>query len=271
MFKFIGFVLVIGFVMVLGSGSLLAAEANDALRHHFRSTEYFMHKQYYAVTLEFDKAIRLNPMKQYQAFQAPMFPLTYLLGVTNVENRAPRYEKPPLSVLRIAGEILAGTVGGFAGVVGPISVFSSGESEDWGGFFAVLCVVPITYPLGSAIGVYLVGNIGNETGSFLATLGGSILGFGVVIAGLAGAIAVEERTEDLLGIAIYTTAWAPTIGATIGLNLTRRYKSPPAAKTALINLIDGQISLAVPTIYLRPDSFDEGNLIQNVDLMKMSF
>ncbi len=87
--------------------------------------------------------------------------------------------------------------------------------------------------LGSSIGVYLVGNIGNETGDFLATLGGGILG------GLAGIFIFTAIIKDLDNGAVVLVG--PPIGATIGFNLTRRYKSPPAS--------DSQMSPAAPPIY----------------------
>ena len=64
---------------------------------------------------------------------------------------------------------------------------------------------------------------------------------------------------------------AAAIAATAGFNLTRRYKSPPASEAALINLSDGQMSLAVPTIYFRPNPFDGRSLSQSVDLVKVKF
>ena len=93
--------------------------------------------------------------------------------------------------------------------------------------------------VGVPVGVYLVGNTGNETGSFLATLGGSFI----------------------LG----------PIGAAIGFNMTRRYKSLPASGNALINFREGQMGLAVPTISFYPDRYARGAFTQRVDLVKVRF
>ena len=64
---------------------------------------------------------------------------------------------------------------------------------------------------------------------------------------------IDENLAEGLGmIGLMTIA---LIGAIIGFNKTRRYKSPPAeSETALINSMDGQRSHAVPRIYVRPDS-----------------
>jgi hypothetical protein len=69
----------------------------------------------------------------------------------------------------------------------------------------------------------------------------------------------------------YGAFFGASIGATIGFNLTRRYKSPHASETALINFSNGQMSLAVPSIYIRPDALDRRNLSQNVDLVRVRF
>ena len=162
-----------------------------------------------------------------------------------------KYEKPPLSGARIASEIL-GSVGGeiLGGIVGVYigARIAGREGAGW--------VVGST--IGTATMVYLVGNIGNQTGSFWATLIGSILGVGVEV------IASENIILLMASIAV------PPIFTTIGFNLTRRYKSPPASETALINFSEGQMRLAIPTMYSQPNSFG-GTLTRRVDFVKVRF
>ncbi|MBM3242650.1 hypothetical protein FJZ31_40840 [Candidatus Poribacteria bacterium] len=151
--------------------------------------------------------------------------------------------------------VLAGVVGGVtAGIAADYIVCKECDVQFW-------MAVATGISLGSSIGVYIVGNIGDETGSFLATLGGSMLG---EVVGFAA-----TYTTGAPGLLVML--FGPPIGATIGFNKTRRYKSPPTSETALINLGDGQVSLVVPSIYFRPDPFDGRNLIQNVDLVRMKF
>ena len=127
--------------------------------------------------------------------------------------------KPPLSVGRIVGEILAGGVGGvvvgFVGLVVGINYamhyLPMGKCNP-----VVDYAIRIGSVLGSTIGVYVVGNIGNGTGSFLATLGGSILG------GLVGWSALVLG-QPLVGLSALVLG--QPIGATLGFNLTRKYKS----------------------------------------------
>lgn len=102
------------------------------------------------------------------------------------------------------------------------------------------------YVIGSAFGVYIVGDTDEETGLFWATFVGSLAG---------GCLFVVP---------------AP-IGATIGFNATRKYKTPPAPETGLLNFRNGEIALGVPTIHLQPDPFVEKMLYQNVDLVTIRF
>ena len=171
------------------------------------------------------------------------------------ESKDQKSVKPPLSPIRISGEILAGVVGGTVlGIVGYAATFGMDEGILSG----------IGYLLGSSISVYKVGNIGNQTGSFSKTI---VLGWA---AGFGAAYSIMQEpphSMDLVGAIIILTVIP--IGNTIGFNLTRRYKSPPAFETALINFKDGQMNLAVPTTYFRPDSFV--GITQRVNLLRVRF
>ena len=152
--------------------------------------------------------------------------------------------KPPLRSGRVIGEILAGTgvgiVGGITGYgLGRIIAGEPEYGDDIGVYLVYLGMASVGYFLGVPAGVYLVGNNGNETGSFGAAFFGNLL-FG-------------------------------PIGATIGFNMTRRYKLPPVYENALINFSDGQMSLAVPTISFDSDRYARGSFTQRVDLVKMGF
>ena len=211
---------------------------------------------------EVDRSISLE---QYQAPQSSLFlqlsDQTYPLGVTDAEGRKQNTDRPPLNAIRIIGEILAGEVGGIGGAV---AGFAVGFVMDHAIFVSLLevteeleglgpCMVigaVAGYTFGIAGGVYLVGSIGNETGSFWAALAGSSVG--------------------ILGIWAYGIG--PPVGATIAFNLTRRYDSPRTeSRTALINFSHGQMSLAVPSVYFRPHPFDAGSLSQSVDLVRVRF
>ncbi len=198
---------------------------------------------------------------------------TDLFG-TDVENRARQPEKPPISDGKVIGEILAGGAGGIAfgfggaiigyGLEKDLTGCEPGGWLDFCGFIGAFIGGSTGIILGSSLGVYAVGNNGNETGSFLATwggsLGGGIVGFLAWMPVLRADFPDENTALLLLPVA---TAIGATIGAMIGFNMTRRYKSPPAVGSALINFSEGQTSLAVPTLSFRPAPY--------VDLVQVRF
>ena len=79
--------------------------------------------------------------------------------------------------------------------------------------------------LGSFLGVYLIGNIGNKTGSFLATFGGSVLPASGCFA--YGYLRGSFRDASIVVVWVFvaTAVFFPSLCATIGFDLTRRYKN----------------------------------------------
>jgi len=153
----------------------------------------------------------------------------------NVENKKQNHLKPPRSVGRIACEILAGTTTGLA-VALPVAYVTDIVLVDTKSHFVefeflVMFVIVFTllYGLASAVGVYLVGNIGKQTGSFLLTLGCGFLGGLVmlvmlpVLFVLSGVliVGVERIVLWTLGVLVLLI---PPIIATIVFNLRRRHK-----------------------------------------------
>jgi len=134
----------------------------------------------------------------------------------------------------------------------------------------IMCLaVPSAYGLGCAVGVYFVGSRGKQTGSLLATLGGSLLGM-FVMALLLFYIGAAEKYVVMLGrekIVLWPLAFiaAPSV-ATLGFNLTRRYeiqeKRTNIAKSgARITLIVLAVCSIVPIWMYRSDVGDIGFLI----------
>ena len=166
---------------------------------------------------------------------------------TNVETPKQDRRKPPRSLGRIACEILAGAVTGAvtASAFAYLSLYVVGYGTEIAGLgkgcmdgllivailgmIMVFVAVPF-YIVGCTVGVYLVGRIGNQTGSFLATLGGVFLGLPVMVL-LVFYIFMAEQYSMTLGIQ-KIILWplvflAAPIGAALCFNLTRRYKEPP--------------------------------------------
>lgn len=158
----------------------------------------------------------------------------------NIENIKQNPQKPPISIGRIACEILAAAVAGLA-VALPIACITGIVLVDEGSCFAgfgllaiFACVFPPLYGLGGAVGVYLVGTRGKQTGSFLLTLGG---GFLTGLLTLVMISIASYLTDDELISIVFFLLWpffvllSPPIVATISFNLTRRYKESPRLKS----------------------------------------
>jgi hypothetical protein len=169
---------------------------------------------------------------------------------TIVENEKHAHQKPPLSVGRIAGEILAVTAVGCVVAVLATYVLLAGSGGDCMGFgrlAAALFVFPTVYGLASTVGVYLVSNRGKQTGSFLLTLGCG-LGGGLVMFVLLPLVLFHTSAFDAFRrplpasgpietiylivqsvVLLGSVLLIPPITATLGFNLTRRYKEPPSS------------------------------------------
>lgn len=130
---------------------------------------------------------------------------------------------PPLSGNRVVGEALLGGLFAVGGAVGGAYLGASIElSNGCSGEFCGLGGAVLGGAAGLAfvtpLGVYLAGNTNGETGSFGATLGGSVLG---TLAGIGLAAASQDE-----GVALAALAIGPVAGSMIGFNLTRRYDQP---------------------------------------------
>jgi predicted MFS family arabinose efflux permease len=157
----------------------------------------------------------------------------------NVENKEQSRQKPPLSLGRIIGEIFAGMASGLivalpvAFVSGIGAIIASDEEVSCFGPALTLatsvCVLVIVllmlYGPACAIGVYLVGRTGKQTGSFLAALGGGFLAGPVILVMLYLACHLSEAMMVMLFCLLLILALLISpILATLGFNLTCRYK-----------------------------------------------
>ena len=170
-------------------------------------------------------------------------------------------EIPPLNLLRISGELVAGVGAGYVagiglGVTGVTLAFAAGAPAEFStmgyGFLGFI----IGYPIGNTIGVYLIGNLGDETGEFWNTLLGSIIG------GIGGFYFIATTTEYLPYIVL------SPIGATIGFNLSRRYEQSRNSN-ALLNIKNNKLSMNWPDTYYKYSAGGRGEI--TVDLIKYSF
>ena len=125
--------------------------------------------------------------------------------------------------MSFAVRMLVGFVDGmvFFGGVG-------GEADTRIAFMAIFSkVTPVVYGIAGAVGVYLLGSRGNQTGSLMLTLAFGFLAGLLMLAMLPLAKLLPEAL-----IVVFFCSFGPLvllaapIAATIGFNLTRRYKEP---------------------------------------------
>ena len=162
------------------------------------------------------------------------------------------------SKLQLAGEFTAGVAGGFVGGAATFYIgglFVSGDLSETDVYGLALPAIYVGYPLGSAIGVYLIGSLGDETGSFKTTAAGAIGG------GILG---------SLVGLLGFPPGYVvcPPLGAMIGFNKGRR---DAVFSSALINVEDDEARIGVPAVYYRRSSFDRGLILQSVDVVRVTF
>jgi F0F1-type ATP synthase assembly protein I len=114
------------------------------------------------------------------AFQA-MALVFYARAEERVPHPSPSFEqgenletKPPLEPRRLFGELLAGIVGGAAlGYLGHRITYQ--KSSGWLNLGGVPGAI-VGFSIGTSLGVWAIGSAGNQTGSFLAAMLGTVLG-----------------------------------------------------------------------------------------------
>jgi len=168
-------------------------------------------------------------------------------------------EPDPVKPEKIAGEVFVG--GGTALLLGVLgaglgyAMTYNGNRDEWfntSGVPGAVVGYAITSNIGCALGVYLIGNSGNEKGSFSATLGGSLTG-SLVGGGLVFLLYKANHNEGSPAPYFFIAAVAQTTGAVIGFNHSRK-KKVEAPSGALLNLDNGRLSLAFPQVDLSTDS-----------------
>ena len=146
----------------------------------------------------------------------------------NIENKKQNRQKPPLSFLKIAGEILVGLALGFIllWVVYCAGFGLIGSNKPMAALFFLLFFVscPLLYGIGCTVGVYLVGSIGKQTGSLSLSLVGSFM-FGIVVLFPSFSL-LDSRKVNL--VLLLLLLLIPPIMATLCFNLNRRYKESPS-------------------------------------------
>lgn len=188
------------------------------------------------------------------------------------ENQIRYNKKPPLNYGRILGEIVLGGIGGiglgYAGArIGGQSFECEGEDGFLCGLYGALIGASIGWMAGSTAGVYVVGNAGDERGSLMATLLGSLGGIliGTVI---SGALLQDDDESPMIFLTVPPISAA--IVAAFAFNSSRRYRSISSSASGLIDIRDGRVRFNVPSIYLYQTRMD-GKISRSVNLLWATF
>jgi len=184
---------------------------------------------------------------------------------------------PPLDPYRIAGEAVSGAFVGAIGGFGTMYLFQLplfgsvadvyGDDLGWS-----MISTDIGWILGNQFGAYIVGNLGNETGSLPKTLiYGTAISLGIQVLAFGAEYYYTSHVTDgpsntpIFGIIEVT---APIIGSVIGFNLTRRYKTACRRGKGLISINNKKLRVNVPGMFLHLLYGDE---VVGIRLFNMNF
>jgi len=164
-------------------------------------------------------------------------------------------EKPPLSALRIGGEIATGSILGYG------SAHLLVRHSDSYGVAYLGAVGALTF--GTALGVYIIGTLENQKGSYIATLFGSIAGL-FIGTSLSSRYSDSEAKIDIFFLVV------PVL-STIAFNITRKYDFDYQNKGLTnVNLISKSAKLGIPNIYF--SDFQQSNIISiNTEVINVKF
>lgn len=177
-------------------------------------------------------------------------------------------EPGPVKSDKVVGEIFAGGAGSLlVGVLGAGIGYSLTYNENEGDWFnlsglpGAVIGYAIASNLGCALGVYLIGNSGDEKGSFGDAFGGSLVG-SLLGGGLSYLIAQTNKDTDGIPYeyAVFVVGGQVT-GAIIGFNHSRKKKAEIPSE-GLLNINGGKLSLAFPQVDISKDSDYKVNLFQ---------
>jgi len=187
---------------------------------------------------------------------------TSLLPKSNIQ-----YEKTSQKTnSTVVGKLFFGSIGSFGfGIIGGIIGSNLTNDEGWfAGLYEAIIGYLIGSTLGSSIGVYTSAS-GDETGSFVTTLGGSILGTAVGI----GLLYSTAEDNGVIGFIGYTLA--QSAGATIAFNASVRKHEYNFANDAMFQLKEGKWNVSYPTIHLVSHPLQPDQLIKTISLVSLEF
>jgi hypothetical protein len=121
--------------------------------------------------------------------------------------------------------------------------------------------------LANTLGVYIIGNLGDQEGTILNTFLGSLIG---TIASMGLIVTLDNDMDKNEPFDSTLLLLSQTAGSVITFNMTRKvvaYKS----KDSLLSFKDGNWSLCYPPIYLESNPLQTDDWIQKVNLLSVNF
>jgi hypothetical protein len=200
-----------------------------------------------------------------------LFSQDYLSGMnmSNQEAIEPIIDKPRVSATKWVGEIFLGMAGNVAcGYAGGVLGYTMAQKN--GGWFDGFGGAILGYfsgsTIGSALGVYVIGNSGDAKGSFGSALLGSLFGEGAAIL-----LSLVAKDGNVVLISFITL---PPIGAAMFFNSSLKYKSLPVSH-ALLNFNQGDFKIGIPYVHIQPlpgyAKNDKPTVKFNVNLLNIVF
>ncbi len=202
-----------------------------------------------------DKDYHNNLVSNIENFHSALF----------LEKSHIQYEKAPYRKSgKIIGEILIGSIGSLGGGIAGATIGSHalGTKDDFIDTGAIIGLI-IGSGFGNAIGVYLIGTSGGETGSFLATVGGGILGTAVGIGGLF----IFDNPSMVPIVFILSQS----IGSTIAYNATAKKREESISNEAVLHFKEGKWSISNPKIQIKSHPLQPGQFIKTVNVVSLEF
>jgi hypothetical protein len=185
-----------------------------------------------------------------------------IAGIQN-QNKKAGPQIPPLNPGRITLEVAGGVLGGcssFLITMWPlVYLVNTGDTSSEHASDVIAYSFPIGYTLAGASSVFLIGNIGDQTGSYWATLGA---------ASLMTIVSVASCNFDSKHSSLYSSfSFLAPVWATIGFNLTRKYK-----KSAIDNghTIKRSFILENPKFALAKDP-KSGSIVYHASIISIVF
>ena len=162
--------------------------------------------------------------------------------------------KPSLTTMTLLKQFGGGLLLGIGGFFAGAGIADSNKTCKDDGISLYPCntgnnllVATIGCQIGISFGVFIFGNIGNQTSSFGSTFLGGVLGTLI-------SIAIIVLSNDINLFLVSLVLINPIIGSVIGFNIKRKYKDKkPDLKTALINVNNNEVVLGLPLISVFPD------------------